>query len=413
MFNWKQLYSDVEEAIGPVSDLDEARRVRSILIEKGKTYSVDDLREHKPSVYQIKNQPLPQSILNYGDFMARTAARTLRGEDLARAQMITLSSIQRSASRVATISGLCSRPESQLAKTLTAIGITPDCFQSGFFVEDIGYMTPRMAGKGRAARWFPMVRPEDTMARFLQVAPSADVFVQEMLALVAPAREVAAREWSLVKGQPEFLNKMRRSRSIQSAIAALPGGLQDPAAMQAALSPQSQRYLSAIVGAFEAFGLQTQLGGQILTWLPRTLVYQDMIFDLVRGPKVGHLLAAYYKAEFFRGAGIAKIPFTAAMLGRGDLPVMDAREIEVFFKPDRYRFDIDKAGPKMGAVPILADRMSQLNVQMPSSLEPFRQYLTHHYVWDASEGDDTTHADMIRAIEGGKFGLFGFMRRGR
>lgn len=409
MFNTQKFLEDLRFAIGDIADVSEFANSQKILTEKAGLQSVAALKKSSPSVYAIKGTVLPAAIQNYGDFMLRTISRSLTGADLAKAQMITLSSIQRGAIDMSAVQASCSRPGDPMFQAIAAVGITPDCFNGGFFVSEGGYVTQK---KGSKNSWFPSIRPEDTMARFVQIEPSADVFIGEMLRLVAPARQIAAEEWSKTGFQtPEFLTKMRLNKRIQAAIDGLPGGLRIPAAVEAQLSPQSQRYLEVIYRVFGAFGLDKSLKAQLLTFLPTTLVYQDMIFDLLRQPSQGYLLGCYFKSAFFKGAGIAKIPFTAAMLGRGDLPVIDAREIDTWFSKGKYVRLSQDDKLKLAAIPMLADRLEGLRVQMPKALEPFRQYLTHHYVWDASEGSDTMHTDMIRAIESGKFRLFGFLRR--
>ena len=41
---------------------------------------------------------------------------------------------------------------------------------------------------------------------------------------------------------------------------------------------------------------------------------------------------------------------------------------------------------------------------MDPGLEPFRQHLTHHAIWDKAGNEETTHDDVMRAMRGAKNG---------
>jgi hypothetical protein len=51
------------------------------------------------------------------------------------------------------------------------------------------------------------------------------------------------------------------------------------------------------------------------------------------------------------------------------------------------------------AVRRLAARMEDLNLALPPELEPYRQHLTHHAVWDKASDEVTTHADVMNALK--------------
>jgi hypothetical protein len=116
-------------------------------------------------------------------------------------------------------------------------------------------------------------------------------------------------------------------------------------------------------------------------------------------------------AKDVRGIGPAKAGFFASLLGRGDIPTFDARQIEAHIgkgaKTDKYM----KRGKGTGgneAVDRLAKRQEAMALSTPKALQPYYQHLTHHSVWDAMGGDKTTHDDVMRAMRlAGMAGLLG------
>jgi hypothetical protein len=100
------------------------------------------------------------------------------------------------------------------------------------------------------------------------------------------------------------------------------------------------------------------------------------------------------------GIGPAKSGFIASLLGRGDQPTLDARQVLLqtgrpTAEVKNYLSNPRKAFP---LVDELAERQRQLNLEMPQGMEPFRQHLTHHTLWDAYGGDTTTHGNVVRAM---------------
>ena len=112
-----------------------------------------------------------------------------------------------------------------------------------------------------------------------------------------------------------------------------------------------------------------------------------------------------------RGIGTAKAGFAASMLGRGDQPTLDARQVILQTgKPTaEVRAPMARAG--FEAVDRLASRQTALNPKMDPGLEPFRQHLTHHAIWDKAGNEQTTHSDVIDAMRhanaGGRVGKAG------
>lgn len=105
-----------------------------------------------------------------------------------------------------------------------------------------------------------------------------------------------------------------------------------------------------------------------------------------------------------RGIGTAKAGFVASMLGRGDQPTLDARQVilQTGMPTSEAKKPLAKAGYE--AVDRLAARQEALNPKMDPALEPFRQHLTHHAIWDKAGNEETTHEDVMRAMRGAKDG---------
>jgi hypothetical protein len=110
--------------------------------------------------------------------------------------------------------------------------------------------------------------------------------------------------------------------------------------------------------------------------------------------------------------GPAKAGFFSALMGRGDLPTADAKELDFWFcrlgEWDRARMKC-RASAKVTTDPPpdkllrevrgqLADRLASMRVKMPRKYKPFYQHLVHHAVWDTIGKTATTHQEMIDAM---------------
>ena len=109
-----------------------------------------------------------------------------------------------------------------------------------------------------------------------------------------------------------------------------------------------------------------------------------------------------------KGIGPAKSGFIGSLLGRGDLPTLDARQ--VLLHTGKYNKDpefarrtrgVVKGKPVAGteAVDRLIARQDAMGMDIDPSLEPFRQHLTHHAVWDKAGNSQTTHGDVVNAMK--------------
>ena len=103
------------------------------------------------------------------------------------------------------------------------------------------------------------------------------------------------------------------------------------------------------------------------------------------------------------GIGLAKRGFFSAMLGRGDQPVFDARQIDLNVPKGNYAGKYERRGNTEGGDEImarLAARQNALGIGVPKDLMPFQQYLTHHTTWDKLGNEATTHQDLIDSLRG-------------
>ena len=103
-----------------------------------------------------------------------------------------------------------------------------------------------------------------------------------------------------------------------------------------------------------------------------------------------------------RGIGPSKSGFVASLLGRGDQPTLDARQVILHTgRPTKEALPmIAKKGGKGGveAVDRLAARQSAMGLTSPELLKPYYQHLAHHAVWDKAGNEETTHEDVMNAM---------------
>lgn len=142
-----------------------------------------------------------------------------------------------------------------------------------------------------------------------------------------------------------------------------------------------------------------------LTWAALNLPGKEkQVSELVHS---GHLMASTPEewrafTQHIRGVGPSKSGFLASLMGRGDQPTLDARQI--ILHTGRPTSEAAKYIAKKGgaggveAVDRLAARQSAMDLSLPDRLKPYYQHLAHHAVWDKAGGDETTHEDVVRAM---------------
>jgi len=135
-----------------------------------------------------------------------------------------------------------------------------------------------------------------------------------------------------------------------------------------------------------------------------------------REGRVSELIARAHRGqsapEEWRGEmrmpGIAesKAGFLASMLGRGDQPTLDARQIILHTgQPTKEATQhLGRKGAAEAAVNRLAERQSALGFKHAKEMSPFYQHLAHHAIWDKAAGEKTTHEDLMQALRGAKDG---------
>jgi hypothetical protein len=104
-----------------------------------------------------------------------------------------------------------------------------------------------------------------------------------------------------------------------------------------------------------------------------------------------------------RGIGPSKSGFVASLMGRGDQPTLDARQIILHTgnpAKEASRFVARKGGEGgVEAVNRLASRQEEMNLSLPEELSPYYQHLAHHAVWDKAGNEETTHQDVMQAMQ--------------
>ena len=109
-------------------------------------------------------------------------------------------------------------------------------------------------------------------------------------------------------------------------------------------------------------------------------------------------------AEQLKGIAGAKSGFIGSLLGRGDLPTLDARQLNLHTEGAPVGVGAIMARGKgkgaREAVDRLAARQRAMELDIDPALAAHYQHLAHHAVWDKTAGAKTTHEDLIRAMRG-------------
>lgn len=177
------------------------------------------------------------------------------------------------------------------------------------------------------------------------------------------------------------------------------------------LSPQGRAYLddaqrgvantgaiTDIVNRFKPFGMADTLGTDLQYG---AVTLPGRVSDLQKALN-GPVSDWREFAQSLDGIGPAKSGFVASLLGRGDLPTLDARQLVLQTgAPAKAASKYMARGNGLGgdqAVDRLAQRQANMGLKLAPTLEPYRQHLTHHAIWDAVGGTQTTHDDIVRAM---------------
>lgn len=183
-------------------------------------------------------------------------------------------------------------------------------------------------------------------------------------------------------------------------------------------TPAGQAYLDAAqygrvpenaigdaVERMRPFGKQNDLR-EALEWAAQNLPgRQSQVSDLVAAGREGLSTPADWRVftKDVRGIGPSKSGFLASLLGRGDQPTLDARQIILNTgrptkEASRY---IARRGGLGGVegVERLSARQTALDLALPDELRPYYQHLAHHAIWDKAGDETTTHSDVVNAMQ--------------
>jgi len=196
-------------------------------------------------------------------------------------------------------------------------------------------------------------------------------------------------------------------------------------------TPHGQAYLNAAekgeidleairnaVQIMAPFGKHTTDVPDALIWAAKNLPgREDDISRLVASAQQGESPPSEWRSAVkdVRGIGPAKAGFFASLMGRGDQPTLDARQIILNTgQPSKEAQGyISKKGGKGGieAVDRLSARQSAMNLSAPSDVSPYYQHLAHHTIWDKASNEETAHEDLMHAMrhaaDGGRIGYSG------
>jgi hypothetical protein len=166
----------------------------------------------------------------------------------------------------------------------------------------------------------------------------------------------------------------------------------------------NEKALDDIRTKFAPFGKANQLTEQLRYGVNNMSTLAPQMQKALVGP------ADEYRdwAESMKGIAGAKSGFIGSMLGRGDLPTLDARQLNLHaLEAPVAPQTMMQRGKGLGAreaVDRLAARQSALGLDIDPSLDPYYQHLAHHAVWDKVADEKTTHDDLMRALRGYKEG---------
>lgn len=180
-------------------------------------------------------------------------------------------------------------------------------------------------------------------------------------------------------------------------------------------TPYGARYLDAAEkGEFDASAARELADRMMCFGLidnPKGL-YNDMRYGAQKiaqeTPEIARALkakpSAYWKyiERNVAGIGPSKAGFFAALLGRGDIPTFDAREIELWSRYVSTKKKL-KSGIRWSDVVKLRRRLMDFPMNLPDDLKPYKVHLVHHALWDAyargARPSKTTHGALIRSMQ--------------
>lgn len=172
----------------------------------------------------------------------------------------------------------------------------------------------------------------------------------------------------------------------------------------------SENAIGDAVAQMKPFGKQNDLR-DALEWAAINLPgRQSQVSDLVAAGREMASTPADWRVftKDVRGIGPSKSGFLASLLGRGDQPTLDARQI--ILNTGRPTKEASKYIARRGGlggvegVDRLSARQAALDFALPEELRPYYQHLAHHAIWDKAGDEITTHSDVVNAMKNFRVG---------
>lgn len=167
----------------------------------------------------------------------------------------------------------------------------------------------------------------------------------------------------------------------------------------------SENAIGDAVAQMSPFGKQNDIR-KALEWAALNLPgRQSQVSDLVAAGREMASSPSDWRVftKDVKGVGPSKSGFLASLLGRGDQPTLDARQIilntgQPTKEATRY---IARRGGLGGVegVERLSARQAALDLALPEDLRPYYQHLAHHAIWDKAGDEVTTHGDVVNALK--------------
>jgi hypothetical protein len=177
-------------------------------------------------------------------------------------------------------------------------------------------------------------------------------------------------------------------------------------------SPMGQKYLEASMRGEDHPEALRDLRTKFAPFGKQNVQVKAMQYATQNAPALAEQLNAAItgsKADYrkyaggIKGIASAKSGFIGSLLGRGDLPTLDARQLNLhsLSHPTKKPESMMSRGKGLGgqeAVDRLIARQESLGYEIPDEYKDFAQHLIHHDIWDQRGGTRTTHGDLIKAM---------------
>ena len=302
------------------------------------------------------------------------------------------------------------------------------------------YQDPAAGNKLDQFQWRPLPKVHEKLEGLPEIPSYVENFGGFMDEMARRAINGQMTPRDLIKAYMITRSSIRR-QAIRNKTLRLNGGFHLPfsdetkirpegAMAEWLMTPMGQRYLDmaergkvdeeAVADAqvkMKPFGFQDSTEGQAMPWAALNLPQRHKEFSalIADGLSKDPNLPAWRKSSMsLHGIKEAKSGFMGSLLGRGDQPTLDARQIILQTGLPNKEGAARMSNTGFSGVDRLAARQAALNPRLDPALEPFRQHLTHHAIWDKAGNSVTTHEDLMRAMRhAADGGRIGYSRGGR